>query len=143
MANIEGGCLCGAIRYRFAGEPRARSLCHCNTCRRATGGPTVAWVVLPSTSFAFTAGTPTAFSSSPGIVRTFCGRCGTSLTYQRVAEGETIDVTTASLDSPDEFPPTREIWLSHKLVWESTNEAMAQYAHSSRDGAAPVRIRPQ
>jgi hypothetical protein len=37
MAEIhEGGCLCGAVRYRVAGEPTAAGVCHCNFCRRGT-----------------------------------------------------------------------------------------------------------
>jgi hypothetical protein len=128
----EGGCLCGAVRYRFTGEPRALSLCHCGTCRRAAGAPSVAWVVVDSSEFSFTAGAPEVFHSSPGIERSFCGRCGTSLTYQRTAEPKTIDVTTATLDSPDDFAPTREIWRSQKLAWECANGNMAPYLESSR-----------
>jgi hypothetical protein len=134
-AIFEGGCLCGAIRYRFRGQPRALSLCHCRTCRLAAGAPSVAWVVLNALDFSFTAGAPSVFRSSPSILRTFCGRCGTSLTYQRESEPQTIDVTTASLDVPDEFAPTREIWLSQKLAWQRANESMAQYPQSSRGTA--------
>jgi hypothetical protein len=134
-AVFEGGCLCGSIRYRFKGRPRALSLCHCRTCRRAAGAPSVAWVVLSSIDFAFTAGAPAVFRSSQSILRTFCGRCGTSLTYQRESEPQTIDVTTASLDAPAEFAPEREIWLSQKLPWERANESIAQYPQSSRDAA--------
>ena len=134
---VEGGCLCGAVRYRFAGQPRALSLCHCRTCQRAAGAPSLAWVVLNSSDFAITRGTLAAFHSSPGIVRTFCNRCGTSLTYQREAESQTIDITTASLDAPNDFAPTLEIWLSHKLTWERANEQLTQYTESSR-GAGPA-----
>ena len=121
---IEGGCLCGAVRYRISGEPRVTSLCHCDSCQRAAGAPSVAWVVV-------------TFHSSPGVVRTFCTCCGTSLTYQRETESQTIDITTASLDQPNAFPPTREIWLSHKLAWERANDTIPQYAESSR-GNAPL-----
>ena len=41
---VEGGCLCGAIRYQIAGEPVSRSLCHCRSCRHAAGSGPVAWV---------------------------------------------------------------------------------------------------
>jgi hypothetical protein len=134
----EGGCLCGAVRYRFTGEPLALSLCHCQTCRRAAGAPSVAWVVLNFTDFAFTNGSPVIFRSSSPVLRTFCGRCGTPLTYQREAEPETIDITTTSLDSPDAFAPTREIWLSQKLVWERANDMLEQYPQTSR-GASPAQ----
>ena len=136
-ALYEGGCLCGAIRYRITGAPRARSLCHCRSCQRAAGAPSVAWVVMNHADFAFVAGRPVVFRSSPGVLRTFCGTCGTSLTYQREAEPQTIDATTATLDSPNDFAPTREIWLTHKLNWERANDTMAHYAESSR-GAVPL-----
>ena len=44
--HLEGGCLCGDIRYKVAGElhPDDRpSLCHCRTCQQATGAPVVPW----------------------------------------------------------------------------------------------------
>jgi len=94
-------------------------------------------VVVNSSEFSFTAAPPQTFHSSPGVVRTFCNCCGTSLTYQRETESQTIDLTTASLDQPNAFPPTREIWLSHKLSWERANDTIPQYAESSR-GNAPL-----
>ena len=130
--SVEGGCLCGAIRYRVSGEPLARSLCHCRSCRLGAGAPSVAWVVLRSNDLAFVAGNPAFYQSSPGVMRGFCMRCGTSLTYQREQERETIDVTTASLDLAGDFAPEREIWTAEKLPWERLNESLRQYPGSSR-----------
>jgi hypothetical protein len=132
---IEGGCLCGAIRYRVAGPPRARTLCHCRSCRFAAGGPSVAWAVFGVDGFAFTAGTPRQFHSSPGVVRTFCDRCGTALTYQVDDAPDTIDVTTVTLDAADDFPPTVEIWVAHKLAWETLDAALPHFPGSSRPNA--------
>ena len=129
--TTEGGCLCGAIRYRLTGEPQATSLCHCQTCRHATGGPSVAWVVMRSSEVIFLRGHPLSFQSSPGVQRTFCGQCGTTLTYQRTAAPETLDMTIATLDAPNEFPPTREIWIEEKLSWEWLNESLPHYSRSS------------
>jgi len=129
---IEGGCLCRAVRYRVNGVPVVTSLCHCRTCRLAAGAPSVAWVIFGSRDFMFSAAQPARFRSSPGVTRTFCSQCGTSLTYQRDAEADTIDVTTASLDSPDDFAPTREIWIAHKLAWERPNDTLPQFPESSR-----------
>ena len=129
---IEGGCLCRAVRYRVNGGPIVTSLCHCRSCRLAAGAPSVAWVIFRSSEFAFSAGQPTRFRSSPAVIRTFCGQCGTSLTYQRDTEPDTVDVTTASLDLPDDFAPTREIWVAHKLAWEQLNDNFPQYPGSSR-----------
>jgi hypothetical protein len=135
--STEGGCLCGRVRYRSTGESAATSLCHCRSCRRASGAPSVAWVVFRSADFAFLGDAPARFASSPGVERTFCRNCGTPLTYQRTDEPETIDVTTATLDTPEAFAPTREIWLEDRLSWERLNETLPHYARTSR-GATPI-----
>jgi hypothetical protein len=118
---IEGGCLCGAVRYRVNGAPRASTLCHCISCRRAGGGPTLAWLILRSGDLRFVRGEPSSFPSSEAVTRRFCGLCGTQLTYQNDANPDAIDITTASLDHPDAFPPTKEIWLEHRIAWEAPN----------------------
>jgi hypothetical protein len=92
--------------------------------------------VFRSSDFAFIADKPASFQSSPGVVRTFCGTCGTPLTYQRTAKPDTIDVTTVSLSRPDDFAPTKEIWIEDKLAWESLNTALEHYPRSSLGGAS-------
>lgn len=98
----------------------------------ATGAPSLAWTIFPAGSFAFVAGTPVRLQSSPGVWRTFCGQCGTTLTYQRDDRLQMIDATTASLDDPHAFPPAVEIWTSQKVAWESLNGAIPQFPESSR-----------
>ena len=66
---IEGGCLCGAIRYRSELAPIASVLCHCSSCRRASGAPSLAWLILPAEGFSFTQGEPKTFRSSPHVAR--------------------------------------------------------------------------
>ena len=127
----EGGCFCGAVRYRITGTPRASALCHCVSCRRACGAPTVAWVVLNARDLHIVAGEPARHRSSGNVIRQFCGSCGTQLTYQKETSPDSIDITTASLDAPDAYPPTKEIWLEHKIAWESTNPALDHYARTS------------
>ena len=130
----EGGCLCRAVRYRITGQPVALSLCHCQTCRLAAGSPSVAWAVWREEDFNWIEGSPASYTSSPGVTRTFCGRCGTPLTYQNaVDERGTIDVTTVSLDQANDFAPTIEIWTEHKLTWEVINPSMRQYPRSSKN----------
>jgi hypothetical protein len=77
-------------------------------------------------------GAPASFRSSPGVERTFCGGCGTSLTYRRDDSPGSIDVHTATLNDPDAFPPTREIWLEDKIAWMAGNDRFTPYPRSSR-----------
>jgi hypothetical protein len=83
--------------------------------------------------FVIEQGKPAAFRSSPDVERTFCDRCGTSLTYRRDSNPQSIDVQTATLDTPDAFAPTREIWLEHRLTWMVSNPRLEHYQRSGDD----------
>jgi len=119
---LEGGCLCGAVRYRIARPVISAGICHCRTCRRAAGAQSVGWATVAADGFAWLAGDPARFASSPGVTRTHCAACGTSLTWQR--EPGSIDVTLGSLDSPEALPPAEEIWLAHHVPWEPLDPAL-------------------
>ena len=79
---LEGGCLCGAVRYRIDAPPLWTAYCHCATCRRSTGAPVTMFVGARSESVRFTAGERAMYASSPDVQRGFCARCGTPLTYE-------------------------------------------------------------
>ncbi len=125
--ELAGGCLCGAIRFRAAGTGSDATVCHCETCRRASGAPLVAWVTFPRRDFAFTRGAPVRYRSSPPVTRTFCGRCGTPLTYAHDARPETLDVTTISFDRAHELPPRDHIWMSDSLRWIRASESLPRF----------------
>ncbi len=134
MMSATGGCLCGAVRYRVTGEPEATSHCHCYSCRRATGGPTLAWVIFPEDAVEITDGTLAIYESSPGVERGFCASCGTSLSYRRANRPGLFDVTTASLDDPEAFPPSREIWVEERLSWVALDPELPHFARFSTSG---------
>ena len=124
---IEGGCFCGAVRYSASGECSNTMVCHCQTCRRVAAAPVVAWVTFPSDGFRFTQGKPAAFRSSPPVVRSFCAACGTPLTYRHDKQPRTLDITTASLDEPERFPPTHHSWLAHDLRWVKFGDGLPAF----------------
>jgi hypothetical protein len=133
-ATLEGGCLCKAFRYRVAGIPLFSIICHCGTCRRASAAPSVAWVTFERHQVEFLAGsarTSRSYESSPGVVRSFCGTCGSAISYETDSSPSTIDLTTLSLDDPMAFPPTAEAWLEHRVAWEAVNLALDQYPQGS------------
>ena len=130
MLITEGGCLCRAIRYRISGEPLSSIICHCLSCRKASSSAALAWLTIERVRFQFLSGSPQIYQSSRDVVRRFCGQCGSPLTYENAGSPNTIDVTTASLDDPDLFAPTMEVWLEHKLAWAVPNTDLNQY----RDG---------
>jgi len=114
---IEGGCLCGAVRFRASRMLALPTFCHCRTCRRASGAPLVAWITVARDGFSFTKGAPRAYRSSERVVRTFCGGCGTPLSYENEAYPDVVDLTTISLDAPERFPPRDHVWTRHAVPW--------------------------
>jgi len=113
----EGGCLCGALRYRFEGAPPRANLCHCHSCRLATGAPVTAFVDLAPGQFTWAKGEPTYFASSPGVRRGFCNTCGTALTYEAQDMPDEVHVLSATLDHPTLFPPTEEFFAQERIPW--------------------------
>jgi hypothetical protein len=131
MQITQGGCLCSAIRFRISGEPAISSICHCATCRRASAAPAVAWLTVERGQFEILSGNPRTYRSSQGVIRRFCGACGSQLSYESESSPATIDITTASLDNSNLFPPTMEVWLEHKLSWQTANQTRTHYPRNA------------
>jgi hypothetical protein len=117
--GIEGGCYCGAVRYLATGETKYRAMCHCANCRRAAGAQSVAWITVSAAGFSFTRGEPVRFRTDTQADRTHCAVCGTSLTYRTDSRPDDIDITTGSLDHPEEFAPTSSVHEKERLPWVS------------------------
>lgn len=125
-APATGGCLCGATRFRIDDPPATSFICHCRICRRASGGMHVAWVTVRAELFRFEGAVPSTYRSSPGVQRTFCAHCGTSLTWQKEG-GSEIDVTLAAFDRVEDFPPADELWTSHRPTWDMMGHRLKQW----------------
>lgn len=111
----EGGCLCGKSRYKAIGNHTDPTLCHCETCQKASGAPVVAWISYPDNQVEIS-GPIRWFDSSEIARRGFCEICGTPLFYQRHNSGE-IDITTTTMDQPDAYPPLDQLWVRSKRSW--------------------------
>ena len=124
---LTGGCFCGFVRYEAGGTPFHPSICHCSMCRRTAGAPMVAWFSVPLAAFRITAGVPTHFASSDSAVRSFCPRCGTTLTFVGRSYPDEIDITTASLDEPEAMPPRDHTHLATRLSWVKLADGLPSY----------------
>jgi hypothetical protein len=127
MLWLEGGCLCGAVRYRVTGKPYHLTHCHCGTCRRAGGAAFVTWFSVKPDEFQLLQGVPTEFASSARVIRSFCSKCGTPLTYRLVAQSEEIDITLCSLDQPEALTPEDHTWMSSRLPWVRLCDGLPQH----------------
>ena len=115
---IEGGCRCGAVRYRAEGEPAHHAVCHCRDCQMASGAPMVAWLAMPSEGFAVTRGEVASYTAPSGSTRQFCAQCGTPLFFvnEAVLPG-IVDIQSVTLDDPDSVSPQAQIQIAERRVW--------------------------
>lgn len=130
---VEGGCFCGKVRYRSEGEPFHQTVCHCSDCRRSSGGATVAWFSASARGFQYTAAPPLEHASSPGVVRAFCGACGTSLTYRHADFPDQLDITIVSADCAHQLWPKDHVHVSDRLTWDFIDDSRPQFSHSRTD----------
>jgi hypothetical protein len=86
-------------------------------CRRLHAAPYVTWLVVPVERFRYTAQAPTQFASSGDGTRYFCSGCGTHVACVNASHPEVIDVTVGSLDVPDAFTPTLNVYTDTRLPW--------------------------
>jgi hypothetical protein len=131
---LNGGCLCGAVRYRCEPPARPAAYCHCTSCRRAAGAHVVAWFTVPTSSLTFTQGQLAIHRSSAPVQRGFCSRCGTQLTYRNDQWPDDVDVTVGSLDEPGRVTPTCHIWMEDAAPWDRPGDGLPVHARSRLAG---------
>jgi hypothetical protein len=124
---LTGRCLCGAIRYRCGPLLYPPTLCHCESCRRASGAHAVGWLTVRTVDLALSGAAPREFASSPGVLRTFCANCGTPLTYRNERRPLEIDITLCTLDEPAQAAPVDHIWMQDAPPWDSPSDGLPRH----------------
>jgi hypothetical protein len=145
MADAEtatGRCLCGAIRYAFRGPPEWVVHCHCESCRRQVSSPLATFVGVLKENFRFTAGTPQAYASSPGVARSFCAACGSPIAYESAQLPDEIHLFYGTLDEPDRLVPSAHVFTEEQVSWFEVLDALPRYAKGRR-GTTPIGHGPQ
>ena len=131
-APAEGGCLCGAVRYRLALVPRHVVHCHCSQCRGAPVAPVVTWTMVRETEFAIVKGEPAWFVSSDHGRRGFCARCGTQLLFVSTRYPGAVDVTAASFDDPERLVPLRHVFAPERIPWLEMSDSLPRHVGDSK-----------
>lgn len=129
---FEGGCACGAVRYRVNQAPLTTFKCHCVDCQKASGGPFVAGVLVPIEGLEFTKGKPTYHHTLSTMgnqhIRGFCGTCGSRLTGgERDTGSPFVGVVVSSLDDPGWFKPAMNFFVSQAQPWDKIETDIPAY----------------
>ena len=124
---LEGGCLCGRVRYRVSSAPVASGYCHCRMCQKSSGAPVQASAEIPVAGFAFIKGEAKAYRSSPQAVRHFCPHCGSQLTFRMAEKPTYVSINTPTLDRPEALAPRTHIWRESRIPWFEVKDELPRY----------------
>lgn len=125
MDRFAGGCLCGKVRFLASGRPYRVGICHCLDCRKHHGALFHAAAIFPQEAVTI-----------EGELRDyagqcFCPHCGSSVLSRSDDE---VEVNLGSLDEPDQFVPSYELWTIRRESWLPPFPAMRRYERD-REGA--------
>jgi hypothetical protein len=118
----QGGCLCGAVRYRTQWPPLMLGVCHCRHCQRQAGSAFSVVAAVPRAGLE-ASGTLTTYQddSDAGrpVFRKFCGQCGSPV-FTETPDGDAqgmIFIKAGTLDETKDLAPTVHFWTSSAQAW--------------------------
>jgi hypothetical protein len=121
----EGGCLCGAVRFKAEGEPINVRICHCRNCQKAMGSPFFARALFDQKALTVE-GETARYASSEALDRVFCKSCGTRLFAWR-KKPAVAGVALAPFDDRNALTPTDHTWVTEKMEWVKLDDGLPQY----------------
>ncbi len=121
MSRIEGGCLCGNVRYHSEAEPVMQVICHCKTCQKNSGAAYSLNVAVPEDSLVAQGGTLSTYEDHSGasgkaFYRKFCSNCGSHVFSHGPAYGAVSFIKAGTLDDPSWVEPSTHIWCDEKMT---------------------------
>lgn len=120
MTDIEGGCQCGAVRYRVSLEKVVGYACHCLECQKQSASAFGLSVPIPAEQLRID-GAMGCYrrdtDSGSSMNCWFCATCGSRLYHQSVDESDWVSLKGGTLDQPDLLNPAAHIWVKRKRPW--------------------------
>lgn len=118
---MEGGCACGAVRYRLGSAPMIVHCCHCKDCQRQTGSAFVVNALIETDRIEVASGAPepTRMPTDSGRVHDVyrCPACRTALWSDYGGRPALRFVRVGTLDEPAALTPDVHIYTRSKLPW--------------------------
>lgn len=137
-----GGCACGAVRYRVTGKPAVGLVCHCRFCQRRLSSAFAVIAYFDAQAVEFTHGEPAEIEhrsdvSGRWLRMKFCSTCGTTVSHTAEVRPGMRAIAAGTFDEPDWFEIDRHIWVRSKRPWVVIPPGVATYEQGSV-GAAPT-----
>lgn len=128
---LTGSCACGVTTWISTSNPTLANNCHCDTCRKISGSPYIAFLHLPTSDVTFkpplSSPQVKTYTASPHAERTFCVECGSTLTFKYHLMPEIIGVAIGTVDEKKSTASLKgiggkHIWVSRKPEWYTIPE---------------------
>ena len=121
----EGGCQCGAIRYRLLRAPVALYSCHCKHCQKQSSSAFGLSMWMERDAIEFSGAKPRIFHTHGDSGRekhcAFCENCGTRIYHAggatRTAGSEALSIKAGTLDDTSRIMPTCHLWMKSAQSW--------------------------
>lgn len=128
---LSGSCLCGFVRYQCAGEPEDATYCHCDACRKATGGPYTVGVVVKAALLRIVSGRVKGYTtkadSGNQLTREFCPECGSPLFTRHKNDPNRVWLKAGCLDQPERVKPSCQTWTDSAVPWSTIDTGLPSY----------------
>ena len=116
---------------KATGSPTVVVYCHCRDCRRSSGAPVSLFAGYRTEQVELPDAQPKAYESSPGVYRSFCGACGTPISFEdERLPGDTY-LPVGIFDDPEAFEPEAHDWVSRRLRWFDVPDGLPRHEKSS------------
>jgi len=129
--TLEGGCGCGAVRYRLNDGPVFVNNCHCTLCQRQTGtGSAVnAFIEMDRLELLSGAVSEHEFKTGSGATQIVirCAKCGTPVWSHYRLGRKAAAVRVGTLDDPSAVRPDAAIYVVDKPEWAPPPEGVPQF----------------
>jgi hypothetical protein len=137
MTNVyEGGCLCGAVRYRVTNAPMRTHVCHCTFCQRRTGSAFAFMAYFKQEDVVIIRGMLKAYEhrsdESNRLLRIeFCPSCGTAVSMTVELLPGTRGISGGTFDDPSWLKIERHIWTRSAQPWVVVPSGIEKYPKGS------------
>jgi hypothetical protein len=122
MSDVhEGGCLCGATRYRISEAPRFAITCYCRDCQHVSGGGHAPQIAVARTALSVSGPLKVHHgkaASGSALEFGFCSDCGAPITKTTTRAPELVFVYAGSLDDPAILPELRPVFEAARQPWD-------------------------
>lgn len=130
---MQGGCLCGGVRFEITGKLTPIQLCHARRCQKATGSAFAPELAVKTSGFRWLRGEELIQSydapllhEPPVYRKAFCRVCGSPVPVER-AESDFVVILAGVVDGDPEVRPFRHIFLSQRARWYEVRDALPRF----------------